>query len=251
MPILSTLDTLRFENTFARLPEAFFARVSPTPMARPHLVSVNPDAAALLDLDMAEAARPDFPLYFSGHRRLPGSDPIAMIYSGHQFGHYVSRLGDGRAILLGEVRNADGEKWDLHLKGAGLTPFSRDDDGRAVLRSAIREYLCGEAMHGLGIPTTRALCLIGSEEPVVRDQVETGATLVRMAPSHVRFGSFEIFYYRRQHEHLKTLADYVIDHHFPEAGDGPDRYARWLNEAAARTGRLIAAWQAVGFAHGV
>lgn len=251
MPILSTLDTLRFENTFARLPEAFFARVSPTPLTRPHLVSLNPDAAALLDLDMAEAARPDFPLYFSGHRQLPGSDPIAMIYSGHQFGHYVSRLGDGRAILLGEVRNADGEKWDLHLKGAGLTPFSRDDDGRAVLRSAIREYLCGEAMHGLGIPTTRALCLIGSEEPVFREQVETGATLVRMAPSHVRFGSFEIFYYRRQHEHLKTLADYVIDHHFPEAGNAPDRYARWLNDVAARTGRLIAAWQAVGFAHGV
>lgn len=246
-----TLETLAFDNTFARLPEAFFARVSPTALTGPHLVSFNPDAAALLDLDPQEAARPEFAATFGGHYLLPGGDPLAMMYAGHQFGHYVSRLGDGRTVLLGQVRNARGESWDLHLKGAGLTSFSRDDDGRAVLRSCIREYLCCEAMQGLGIPTTRALCVIGSEEPVYREQVETGATLVRLAPSHVRFGSFEIFYYRRQPDHVKTLADHVIAEHFPEIGEGPTRYGQWVGEVAARTGRLIAAWQAVGFTHGV
>jgi hypothetical protein len=246
-----TLETLAFDNTFARLPEAFFARVSPTALTGPHLVSFNPDAAALLDLDPDEANRQEFAGVFGGHYLLPGSDPVAMLYAGHQFGHYVSRLGDGRAILLGQVRNPSGETWDVHLKGAGLTPFSRDDDGRAVLRSCIREYLCSEAMHGLGIPTTRALCVIGSEEPVHREQVETGATMVRLASSHIRFGSFEGFYYRRQPEYVKTLADYVMADHFPEFVEGPERYGHWLGEVAARTGRLIAAWQAVGFAHGV
>ena len=248
---LATLETLAFDNRFARLPDSFFTRVSPTPLKNPHLVAFNPDAAALLDLDPAQAARPECAGLFGGHYLPPGGDPLAMLYAGHQFGHYVSRLGDGRAILLGQVRNAAGELWDLHLKGAGLTPFSRDDDGRAVLRSCIREYLCSEAMHGLGIPTTRALCVIGSEEPVYREQVETGATLLRLSPSHVRFGSFEVFYYRRQPEHLKTLADYVITEHFPEIGESPDRYDPWLSDVAARHGRMIAAWQAVGFAHGV
>jgi len=129
-----------------------------------------------------------------------------MLYSGHQFGHYVPQLGDGRAILLGEVRNSRGEKWDLQLKGAGVTRFSRDGDGRAVLRSTIREYLCGEAIHGLEIPTTRSLCIIGGNEGVLRERPEEGAMLIRMAPTHVRFGSFEVFFYRKQHEHLKTLA---------------------------------------------
>jgi len=177
-----------------------------------------------------------------------------MVYAGHQFGAYVSRLGDGRAILLGEVRNHRGEKWDLHLKGAGLTPFSRDDDGRAVLRSCIREYLCSEAMHGLGIPTTRALCVVGSEEAVLREQVEPGSMLLRLAPSHVRFGHFEYFYWRRQFDHIKTLADYVIGQSFPSLQNlapGPDQYARLYHEVAVRTARLIAQWQAVGFAHGV
>ena len=174
-----------------------------------------------------------------------------MLYSGHQFGVYVPQLGDGRAILLGEVRNARGEKWDLHLKGAGLTPFSREGDGRAVLRSTIREYLCSEAMHGLGIPTTRALCLIGSEHQVFREQVETGAMLVRMAPSHVRFGTFEIFYYRKQHEQLRILADYVIANHFPHLVEGADKYVRFFSEVVERTAELIAQWQAVGWAHGV
>ncbi|HZC82513.1 MAG TPA: YdiU family protein, partial [Nitrospiraceae bacterium] len=151
----------------------------------------------------------------------------------------------------GEVRNTRGEKWDLHLKGAGLTPFSREGDGRAVLRSTIREYLCSEAMHGLGIPTTRALCLVGSDHKVYREQVETGAMLVRMAPSHVRFGTFEVFYYRKQHDLLKILADYVITNHFPHLADRQDKYTRFFSEVVERTARLIAQWQAVGWAHGV
>src|SRR2546428_6703633 len=251
MSELSTLETLQFDNTFARLPGVSYARAAPTPLKNPCLVAFTPDAAALLDLDPGEARGPEFAGCFAGQYLPPGSEPLAMVYAGHQFGAYVSRLGDGRAILLGEVRNGRGEKWDLHLKGAGLTPFSRDDDGRAVLRSCIREYLCGEAMHGLGIPTTRALCVIGSEEEVLREQVETGATLLRLAPSHVRFGHFEFFYWRRQFDHLKTLADYVLAQHFPELVGRPDAYARFYHEAAVRTARLIAEWQAVGFAHGV
>jgi hypothetical protein len=178
-------------------------------------------------------------------------EPLAMLYSGHQFGVYVPQLGDGRAILLGEATNQRGERWDLHLKGAGLTPFSRDGDGRAVLRSTIREYLCCAAMQGLGIPTTQALCIVGSDHKVYREQVETGAMLVRMAPSHVRFGTFEIFYYRKQHEHLKVLADYVIERHFPHLTDVADKYACFFTEVVERTAKLIAQWQAVGWAHGV
>ncbi|MBI4401417.1 MAG: YdiU family protein [Nitrospirae bacterium] len=251
MTALRTLETLHFDNTFARLPEVFYAKVTPTPLKNPFLVSFNLDVAALIDLDPEEAKRPEFAGCFGGQYLLPGSEPLATVYAGHQFGAYVSRLGDGRAILLGEVRNSRGEKWDLHLKGAGLTPFSRDDDGRAVLRSCIREYLCSEAMHGLGIPTTRALCVVGSEEAVLREQVESGAMLLRLAPSHVRFGHFEFFYWRRQLDHIKTLADYVLAQHFPELVGLQDAYVRLYHDVAFRTARLIAKWQAVGFAHGV
>src|SRR5437899_6472211 len=251
MSELRTLETLQFDNTFGRMPEVFYAKVTLERMKNPCLVAINPEAAALLDLDPEEARRPEFAGCFAGQYLPPGSEPLAMVYAGHQFGAYVSRLGDGRAILLGEVRNGRGEKWDLHLKGAGLTPFLRDDDGRAVLRSCIREYLCGEAMHGLGLPTTRAICAVGREEQVLREQVETGATLLRLAPSHVRFGHFEFFYWRRQFDHLKTLADYVLAQHFPELVGRPDAYVRFYHEAAVLTARLIAKWQAVGFAHGV
>ncbi len=252
MTLPHTLETLTFDNSYARLPEAFYAKVNPTPFsAPPFLISANPSAAALLDLDPHEATRPEFAGVFGGSLLVPGMEPLAMLYSGHQFGVYVPQLGDGRAILLGEVQNEQGERWDLHLKGAGMTPFSRDGDGRSVLRSAIREYLCCEAMQGLGIPTTRALCLIGSDDTIYREQVETAATIVRMAPSHVRFGTFEIFYYRKQHEHLKVLADYVIDQHFPELRDGPEPYVSFFAEVVERTARLVAQWQAVGWAHGV
>jgi len=245
------LEGLPFDNTYARLPGAYYARLDPTPLPRPELVAFNPDAAALIGLDPAEAARPEFADYFSGNRRLPGSDPLAMLYAGHQFGHYVSQLGDGRAILLGEVRGADGVAWDLHLKGAGHTPFSRDGDGRAVLRSTVREYLACEALHGLGIPSTRALCIVAGDEEVYRERIERGAMLLRLAPSHVRFGSFEVFYYREQYHRLGELADYVIDHDFPHLTAAPDRYRRLLAEVVERTADLVAGWQAVGFAHGV
>ncbi|TKS61797.1 MAG: hypothetical protein EWM72_00199 [Nitrospira sp.] len=249
---LHTLEELPFDNSYARLPDAFYAKLSPTPFSDPpYLVSFNSAAAALIDLDPEEAKRPEFAGVFGGSLLVPGMEPLAMLYSGHQFGVYVPQLGDGRAILLGEVRNERGERWDLQLKGAGLTPFSRDGDGRAVLRSTIREYLCSEAMHGLGIPTSRTLCIVGSDHQVYREQVETGAIVLRMAPSHIRFGTFEVFYYRKQHEQLKVLADYVIAHHYPHLIDAVDKYARFFDELVERTAKLIAQWQAVGWAHGV
>ncbi len=247
---MPTLEDLRFKNSFAGLPDAS-RPVLPTPLEDCHLVSFNAAAAELIDLDPAEAQRPEFLDFFSGRRVPPDSEPLAMLYAGHQFGVYVPQLGDGRAILLGEVSNNRGERWELQLKGSGLTPFSRQGDGRAVLRSTVREYLCSEAMHGLGIPTTRALCIVGSEEEVYRETVETGAMLLRMAPSHVRFGSFEVFFYRDQSDHIGRLADYVIEHHFPHLVSDADKYGRLLDEVTESTARLIAKWQAVGFTHGV
>lgn len=246
------LSTLPFSNSFAALPDVFYSRVAPTPFqTQPRLIHFNAQAAALLDLDPAIQHDPRFAEIFSGKQKLPGMDPLATLYAGHQFGHYVPQLGDGRAILLGETTNARGEKWEIQLKGSGLTPYSRDADGRAVLRSSIREYLCSEAMHGLGIPTTRALCLIGSEDEVYRERIETGAMITRLAPSHVRFGSFEVFYYREQYENIRTLADYIIAQHYPELTETEDRYLRLLQTVVERTARLMAQWQAVGFAHGV
>jgi len=247
---MHTLETLPFDNTYAALPDAFRQRVHPSPVPAPYLIAFNPDAARLIGLDPAEAARPEFPGYFAGNAVLPGSDPVAMKYAGHQFGQYVPQLGDGRAILLGEVRGPEG-KWDLHLKGGGQTAFSRMGDGRAVLRSSVREYLCGEAMHALGVPTTRALCLVGTDMDVYRERAETGALVTRMAPTHVRFGSFEVFAHRKQTNEVKTLADYVIGHFFPHAKDAEKPYVAFYRDVVARTAELMAHWQAVGFAHGV
>jgi len=245
------LDQLLFENTFARLPDSFHSRLKPTPLPAPYLVSFNADAARLIDLDSEEMSRADFAEHFTGNRLLPGAEPLSMLYAGHQFGQFVPQLGDGRAILLGEIRNRAGELWDVQLKGAGITPYSRQGDGRAVLRSSIREYLCSEAMHGLGIPTSRALCIVGSDEEVYRERIETAAVITRLAPSHVRFGSFEVFFYRGQHEQIATLADYVIARHFPDLSNDADKYQLFLNEVTQRTAKLMAQWQAVGFSHGV
>ncbi|MEQ9618176.1 MAG: YdiU family protein [Deltaproteobacteria bacterium] len=245
------LHELEFDNTYSRLPEEFYQPVNPTPFETPHLVSFNPDAASLIGLDPSVVYDPEFVDYFSGKRLIPGSRPIAMYYTGHQFGVYNPDIGDGRAILLGEVRNSKGEKWDLHLKGAGRTKYARVFDGRAVLRSTVREYLCSQAMHGLGIPTTRALCIIGSSERVERETPETGAMMLRVAETHVRFGSFEAFYYEDKHEHVKLLADYVIENHFPRFVEEDDKYALFLGEVVGRTAGLIALWQACGFTHGV
>ncbi len=243
--------TFKFDNSYARLPEEFFHKVAPTGLSNPHLVSWNASAAQLLDLELDEQSAPSLLALLSGNELPAGSDPLAAVYAGHQFGQLVPRLGDGRAILLGEVVNRKGERWDLQLKGAGQTRYSRFGDGRAVLRSTIREYLCSEAMHGLGIATTRALCIIGSDEPVARERMETGAMLARLAPSHVRFGSFEYFYYARQHDMLPVLADHVIDRHFKEFARQPDRYAQMFDQVVETTARMLAQWQAVGFAHGV
>ena len=248
---MKRITELEFDNTYRRLPGDFYDAVRPTPLVNPWLVSFNPDAAALIGLDPEEANNPELALYLSGGKAIPGAEPLAMYYTGHQFGVYNPDIGDGRAILLGEVRNPRGGKWDLHLKGAGRTAYARLFDGRAVLRSVIREYLCGEAMNGLGIPTTRALSIVGSDEKVERETTERGAMLLRMAETHVRFGSFEGFHYTGREDYVKLLADYVIEGFFPHLAGEEERHALFLSEVVDRTAKLIALWQAYGFTHGV
>src|SRR5690606_26952420 len=213
---MKTLDALQFDNRFARLGDAFSTPVLPEPLDEPRLVVASPAAMALLDLDPAEADSELFAQVFSGHKLWSEAEPRAMVYSGHQFGVYNPRLGDGRGLLLGAVVNEAGEHWDLHLKGAGQTPYSRMAARLAVLRSSIREFLASEYLHALGIPTSRALCVTGSSTPVWRERQETGAMLLRLAPSHVRFGHFEYFYYSNQHDRLRELGEHVLACHFPE-----------------------------------
>jgi uncharacterized protein YdiU (UPF0061 family) len=246
-----TLEELRYDNSFAALGDAFSERRTPLGIPNARLAGFSPDAAALIDLRAGEEERPEFAELVSGNGLLPGMEPVAAMYGGHQFGVWAGQLGDGRAILLGEVRNDAGEPWELQIKGAGITAFSRFGDGRAVIRSTVREFLASEAMHHLGVPTTRALAMAAGDEPVLRERVERAATVIRMAPSFVRFGSFEIYHYRGQHAEVKTLADYVIDRFYPDCGLGEDRYARFFATVVERTASLMAQWQAVGFAHGV
>jgi serine/tyrosine/threonine adenylyltransferase len=242
---------LRFDNSFARLPAAFYTRLAPTPLPEPYPVAFSSAAAALIGLSPGTLRTPEAIEALAGNRVLPGSEPLSAVYSGHQFGVYVPRLGDGRAILAGEAVGPDGQHWELQLKGAGKTPYSRMGDGRAVLRSSIREFLCSEALHHLGIPTTRALAVVGSDLPVFRETIETAAVATRMSPSFVRFGSFEYFYWTQQHEELKLLADYVIDRFYPECRQATQPYLAFLEQVARRTARLFAQWQGVGFCHGV
>jgi uncharacterized protein YdiU (UPF0061 family) len=246
-----SIDALNFDNRYARLPPAFHRKLDPTSLPAPYLVAISDDAAALLDLDPLETRSERFLNVLAGNLVPQGAEPLAMLYAGHQFGTFVPQLGDGRALLLGEVVNTRRERWTVQLKGAGLTPFSRMADGRAVLRSTIREYLCSEAMHALGIPTTRALGIAGSDEAVYREMPETAAVLMRLAPSHVRFGSFEVFYHRQEHVYIKQLADHIIAEHFPQFTGMADGYEKFLIEVVECTARLIAQWQAVGFCHGV
>jgi uncharacterized protein YdiU (UPF0061 family) len=248
---MKTLDALQFDNRFARLGDAFSTEVLPEPLDEPRLVVASPAAMALLDLDPAEAETQVFAQLFAGHKLWSDAEPRAMVYSGHQFGVYNPRLGDGRGLLLGEVVNEAGDHWDLHLKGAGQTPYSRMGDGRAVLRSSIREFLASEYMHALGIPTSRALCVTGSSTPVWRERQESGAMLLRLAPSHVRFGHFEYFYYTNQHEHLKELGEHILACHFPACLDDEQPWAAMFREIVERNAELIARWQAYGFCHGV
>jgi serine/tyrosine/threonine adenylyltransferase len=245
-------DALPFENSFASLPPAFYTRLRPSPVPAPYLVCASAAAAELINLDPAEFTQERFIEAFSGNSILPGSEPLSAVYSGHQFGVWAGQLGDGRAILLGDVpANDSSGRMELQLKGSGLTPYSRMGDGRAVLRSSIREFLCSEAMAALGIPTSRALCVTGSDMIVMRETPETGAIATRMAPSFVRFGSFEHWFYNDRKDELKTLADYVINRFYPEMRDAANPYQALLTEVTRRTAELIAQWQAVGFMHGV
>ncbi|MFG0381023.1 protein adenylyltransferase SelO [Pseudomonas sp. zbq_18] len=248
---MKALADLVFDNRFARLGDAFSSAVLPEPLDEPRLVVASPQAMALLDLDPAEAESELFAQLFSGHKLWSEAEPRAMVYSGHQFGVYNPRLGDGRGLLLGEVVNDAGEHWDLHLKGAGQTPYSRMGDGRAVLRSSIREFLASEYLHALGIPSSRALCVTGSSTPVWRERQETGAMLLRLAPSHVRFGHFEYFYYSNQHERLRELGEHVLINHYPECQAAENPWAAMFREIVERNAELIAKWQAYGFCHGV
>lgn len=268
-----TLTNLHFDNVFIReLPGdpdhgrgarqvlgALYSRVDPTPVAAPRTVAWSREMAAELGLDEGDIAGPSFAQVFGGNGVLEGMQPWASNYGGHQFGTWAGQLGDGRAISLGEVLTAQGKRLELQLKGAGSTPYSRGADGRAVLRSSVREFLCSEAMHHLGVPTTRALSLVVTGEAVERDmfydghpQDEPGAIVCRVAPSFIRFGHFELPASRGDTDLLRRLVDVTIRRDFPHLSDGGEnRYAEWFAEVCARTATMIAHWMRVGFVHGV
>jgi len=240
-----------FDNTYARLPEPFYARADPTPIAAPGLVKVNAELALKLGLDPEELASREGVEVLAGNRVADGSEPIALAYAGHQFGHFVPQLGDGRAILLGEVTGRNGQRYDIQLKGSGRTPFSRGGDGRAALGPVLREYIVSEAMAGLGVPTTRTLAAVTTGERVLREMPLPGAVLTRVAASHIRVGTFQYFAARRDMEETRTLADYVIARHYPEAQQQAQPYRAMLDAVITGQARLIAQWMLVGFVHGV
>lgn len=273
------LSQVPLDNAYGRLPAAFYRRVEPTPLQNPRLVALDPFTAGLLGLEpFGPQAEPERALALTellqGQRSWAGVDPIAQVYAGHQFGVYVPRLGDGRALLLGQAE-VEGGHYDLHLKGAGPTPYSRQGDGRAVLRSTIREFLASVALQGLGVPTTHALCVIASDHPVYREVPETGALLLRVAQSHVRFGTFEYFCHSEQHAHLRTLLEATVERDFPalrevllrtgrdapappeqpldlrEVVPCPSLAVAFFAEVVRRTAHLVGEWQALGFCHGV
>ncbi|WPB59160.1 protein adenylyltransferase SelO [Xylophilus sp. GOD-11R] len=245
---------LSWRPGFATLGPAFSTAIQAQPLPAPYPVGVSASAAALLGLDALALSDPLVIEALAGSRTLAGSSPVATLYSGHQFGVWAGQLGDGRALLLGEV-DAPGGPLEIQLKGAGRTPYSRGGDGRAVLRSSIREFLCSEAMAGLGIPTTRALAVVGSDAGVRREEIETAAVVTRLAPSFIRFGHFEHFAARQDVDSLRTLADHIIDRHYPQARAGEgfagNAYAALLAQVTLRTAAMVAQWQAVGFCHGV
>jgi len=271
------LDQLKLDNSYVHeLPAdpeqhsrsrqvyaACYSHISPTPVKAPQLIACSAETAVLLGLDEAECRTQAFADIFGGNALLPAMQPYAACYGGHQFGHWAGQLGDGRAINLSEVINPQGQRWTLQLKGAGRTPYSRNADGRAVLRSSVREFLCSEAMHHLGIPTTRALSLVATGDGVLRDmfydgrpQIEPGAIVCRVAPSFTRFGNFELLAHRGDRHTLRELADYTIRHDFPELlspGETPskDTYIVWFRDIVRRTAEMIVHWMRVGFVHGV
>lgn len=242
---------LQADDVFARLGMHFAVRVQPRPLPSPRLVAVSPQAASLLDWPAEVLQQPEFLALMAGQSTFAGVEPLAMVYAGHQFGGYTPQLGDGRGQLLAQLRNSQGELWDLHLKGAGITPFSRDGDGCAVLRSSIREFIASEHLAALGIATTRALAVVSSDLPVRRELTETAATLLRLSRSHVRFGHFEYFYYTRQYEQLHQLMDHVLEHYYPECLTADNPVQALFAAVTQRTAQLLAGWQAYGFCHGV
>ena len=251
-PSTAAAPPLRWSNRFASLGTSFYTELPAQALPDPHWVATSPECAQMLGLPADWDTRPDWNALavFSGGAPWPGMRPLASVYSGHQFGVWAGQLGDGRAHWLGEVQTAAGPM-EIQLKGSGRTPYSRMGDGRAVLRSSIREFLASEAMAGLGIPTTRALAVTGSALPVLREEVETAAVVTRVSPSFIRFGHFEHFAHHDLHPQLRTLADHAIDHHFPSCRDAANPYLALLEAVTLCTARLLADWQAVGFCHGV
>lgn len=240
-----------FQNTYARLPEHFYARLNPTPVALPRLIKLNAGLCRDLGLAPEALATPEGVAILAGNRVADGSEPLAQAYAGHQFGHFVPQLGDGRANLLGEVVGRDGLRYDIQLKGSGPTPFSRAGDGRAAVGPVLREYIVSEAMAALGVPTTRTLAAVATGEEVFRETTLPGAVLTRVAASHLRVGTFEYFAVRRDTEAVRTLADYAMRRHYPEAAQAEQQYRAFLDGVIARQARLIAQWMHLGFIHGV
>src|SRR5580693_8391286 len=238
-------------SSYANLPPRFFTKLDPTPVARPRVIRFNRELAGELDPDLAGLNAAAVVELFSGNAVPAGLVPIAMAYAGHQFGHFVPQLGDGRAILLAESCDRAGRRRDIQLKGCGRTPYSRGGDGRAALGPVLREYLVSEAMHALGIPTTRALAAVSTGEPVYRDRQLPGAVLTRVASSHIRVGTFQYFAARGDLEAVKRLADYVIDRHFPDARHAERPHLALLQIVVERQASLVARWMHVGFIHGV
>jgi serine/tyrosine/threonine adenylyltransferase len=239
------------ENTYGRLAQRFYTHIDPTAVAKPRLIKFNQELAVELRLDVEGLDAGTLAAIFSGNQILPGSQPLAMVYAGHQFGQFVPQLGDGRAILLGEVRDRFGRSRDIQLKGAGRTPYSRGGDGRAAVGPVLREYLVSEAMHALRVPATRALAAVITGEVVFREQRVPGAILTRVAASHVRVGTFQYFAARGDMEAVKQLADYVIARHYPDVGSAANPYLELLRSVVRRQAGLVAGWMNVGFIHGV
>lgn len=247
-----TMSPLRFHKRFASLGSTFYTELQPSPVKSPYLIATSPSMLAEFNLAAEQMQTQEMIEIFSGNRTEPDSMPLAAVYSGHQFGVWAGQLGDGRAILLGELASKHKDVlYEIQLKGAGMTPYSRMGDGRAVLRSSIREFLCSEAMAGLGIPTTRALCLTGSDQYTMREMPEKTAIVTRTAPSFIRFGSFEHWYYNNQAEPLQQLADFVIQHYYPDLAQADNPYQALLRAVVIKTADLVAQWQSVGFMHGV
>ena len=240
-----------FDNSYARLPDRFYVRLDPTPVAAPMLIRLNTGLAETLGIDPAALASPEGVAILAGNAVAAGSQPLAQAYSGHQFGHFSPQLGDGRANLLGEVVGRDGIRRDIQLKGAGPTPFSRRGDGRAALGPVLREYLISEAMFALGIPTTRTLAAVATGEAVIRETMLPGGVLTRVAASHIRVGTFQYFAAREDAEAVRLLADYAIQRHYPGAASAANPYRAFLDGVVARQADLMAQWLCIGFIHGV